>query len=181
MKRRLMVALPLLVFASIAVFLAIGLGKDPSIIPSPLIGKPAPSYTLPRLYEPSETLSGDSLKGHPYLLNVWASWCTTCRYEHPVVTRLAEQNVIPVIGLNYKDERSEAMRWLEFYGDPYTAHAVDTVGGVGIDFGVYKVPESFLIDANGIIRFKQTGAITDQVLDEQIRPLIDQLLAEAQG
>lgn len=168
---------PLGIFIVIVTFLAIGLKLDPKHIPSPFIGKPAPEFTLPMLHEPDKQLSVNDLKGKVWLLNVWASWCVSCRAEHEVVKRLVAKNIVPVYGLNYKDERTDAIEWLNRYGDPYVASLADREGDVGIDWGVYGVPETFVIDKDGIVRFKQVGPVTDEVIQETILPLIKELQA----
>jgi cytochrome c biogenesis protein CcmG/thiol:disulfide interchange protein DsbE len=167
--------IPLAVFVVMVVFLAIGLTLDPREVPSPFIGKPAPAFALPQVADAGKTLSPADLKGQVYLLNVWASWCVSCRQEHPVLLELAKKNVVPIYGLNYKDEREEALGWLNQFGNPYTASAFDADGRVGIDWGVYGVPETFVIDKAGIIRHKQTGPITPEILENTLLPLIRQL------
>jgi cytochrome c biogenesis protein CcmG, thiol:disulfide interchange protein DsbE len=171
--------LPLGIFVVIAVFLAIGLGLDPREVPSPLIDKPAPAFSLPELHKPAETFSQADMKGKVWLLNVWASWCVACREEHPVLLEFAKQGVLPIIGLNYKDERSEGLRWLSQFGDPYQLSAFDYEGRIGIDYGVYGVPESFLIDKNGVIRYKRIGVITPEIIRDKILPLVRQLNGNA--
>jgi len=168
-------ALPLIVFLVIAGFLAIGLRLDPREVPSPFIGKPAPPFTLPQLHKPDATISPADMKGQVWLLNVWASWCTSCRAEHEVVTRVAATGEVPIIGLNYKDERNAALGWLRRLGDPYKASAVDAQGDVGIDWGVYGVPETFVIDQQGVVRHKHIGPITDKSVSETILPLVRKL------
>ena len=168
-------ALPLIVFLVIAGFLAIGLRLDPREVPSPFIGKPAPPFTLPQLHKPDATISPADMKGQVWLLNVWASWCTSCRAEHEVVTRVAATGEVPIIGLNYKDERDAALGWLRRLGDPYKASAVDAQGDVGIDWGVYGVPETFVIDQQGVVRHKHIGPITDKSVSETILPLVRKL------
>jgi cytochrome c biogenesis protein CcmG/thiol:disulfide interchange protein DsbE len=168
-------ALPLIVFLVIAGFLAIGLRLDPREVPSPFIGKPAPAFTLPQLHKPDATISPADMKGQVWLLNVWASWCTSCRAEHEVVTRLASTGEVPVVGLNYKDERDAALGWLRRLGDPYKASAVDAQGDVGIDWGVYGVPETFVIDQQGVVRHKHIGPITEKSVSETILPLVRKL------
>lgn len=168
-------ALPLIVFMVIAGFLAIGLKLDPREVPSPFIGKPAPPFTLPKLHEPGATISPADLKGQVWLLNVWASWCVSCRAEHEVVTRLAATGEVPIVGLNYKDERDAALGWLRRLGDPYKASAVDAKGDVGIDWGVYGVPETFVIDKAGIVQYKHIGPVTDKSVSETIMPLVRKL------
>jgi cytochrome c biogenesis protein CcmG/thiol:disulfide interchange protein DsbE len=168
-------ALPLIVFLVIAGFLAIGLRLDPREVPSPFIGKPAPPFTLPQLHKPEATISPAEMKGQVWLLNVWASWCTSCRAEHEVVTRLAATGEVPIVGLNYKDERDAALGWLRRLGDPYKASAVDAQGDVGIDWGVYGVPETFVIDKQGIVQHKHIGPVTDKSVSETILPLVRKL------
>jgi cytochrome c biogenesis protein CcmG/thiol:disulfide interchange protein DsbE len=162
--------LPLIVFLGIGVFLYSGLGKDPQILPSVLVGKRAPDYSLPSLHTPGQVVSAASLRGKPYLLNVFASWCVTCRVEHPTLTALAKSGVLPVIGLNWKDPHEDAVRWLGMFGDPYTDIAVDAEGRTAIDLGVTKAPESFLIDANGTILHKVTGPITPEIIETELKP-----------
>ncbi len=166
---------PLGIFLVLCVFLGIGLGLNPREVPSPLIDKPAPAFSLPRLDDAEKKLSRDDLLGKVWLLNVWASWCAPCREEHPLVIDLAKRQVVPVYGLNYKDTRTAANKWLAQLGDPYQATVFDQDGRVGIDFGVYGVPETFVIDQRGIIRLKHIGPLTPQVVREQIEPLIKQL------
>lgn len=172
MKRFL---LPLAAFAVLVVFLAIGLTHDPREVPSPLIGKPAPAFTLPQLHDASKNFSVADMKGQVWLLNVWASWCVSCREEHPVLVEFAKTHAVPVIGLDYKDQEAEAKQWLEKLGNPYTQIAVDSDGRVGIDYGVYGVPETYVIDRQGIIRMKHTGPITPASLAQKILPLVKDL------
>ncbi len=167
--------IPLVVFLVLVGFLAVGLGLKPSQVPSPLIGKPAPEFTLPKLSDPSKHFSPAEMKGQVWLLNVWASWCVACKQEHPVLMELAKTNIVPIVGLDYKDQRDPALEFLRRGGDPYLLSAVDESGRVGIDYGVYGVPETFLIDKQGIIRYKHIGPITPQSLRETILPLIEQL------
>jgi cytochrome c biogenesis protein CcmG/thiol:disulfide interchange protein DsbE len=171
--------LPLGIFAVIAAFLAIGLGLNPREVPSPLIDKPAPAFSLPKLHQPAEAFSHADMKGKVWLLNVWASWCVACREEHPVLVEFAKTGVIPVIGLNYKDERRDGLRWLAQFGDPYQLSAFDYDGRIGIDYGVYGVPESFLIDKNGVIRYKRIGVMTPEIIRDKILPLVRQLNGNA--
>jgi cytochrome c biogenesis protein CcmG/thiol:disulfide interchange protein DsbE len=167
--------IPLAVFAVMVIFLAIGLKLDPREVPSPFIGKPAPAFSLPQVADAGKTLSPADFKGQVALVNVWASWCVSCRQEHPVLLELARKNLVPIYGLNYKDEREGAQAWLKQFGNPYTASAFDADGRVGIDWGVYGVPETFVIDRGGIIRHKQTGPITPEILENTLLPLIRQL------
>lgn len=171
--------IPLAVFLVMVVFLGIGLTLDPREVPSPFIGKPAPAFTLPQVADASKTLSPADLKGQVYLLNVWASWCVSCREEHPVLVELSKTKAVPIYGLNYKDEREDALGWLRRFGNPYTASAFDADGRVGINWGVYGVPETFVVDKQGIIRHKQTGPITPEILETKLLPLIRQLQGSA--
>jgi cytochrome c biogenesis protein CcmG/thiol:disulfide interchange protein DsbE len=167
--------IPLGVFLVLVVFLGIGLGLNPREVPSPLIGKPAPAFRLADLHENGKVRGKEDMLGQVWLLNVWASWCVSCREEHPVLVDFARRNLVPVYGLNYKDQRDDALAWLKQFGDPYTASIVDRDGRVGIDYGVYGVPETFVIDKAGVIRYKQIGPITPAALQNKILPLIEQL------
>ena len=167
--------LPLILFLALAVFLFIGLGRDPNEIPSPLLDKPAPAFNLPQLADPQRSFKSEEMRGRVWLLNVWASWCAACRDEHPLLLELARTRLVPIYGLNYKDERQDALRWLEEFGDPYTMNLVDADGRVGIDYGVYGVPETFVIDRNGVIRYKQIGPVTEEALKNRIIPLVKEL------
>lgn len=171
MKRYL---IPLAVFVLMAGFLAVGLKLNPREVPSPLVGKPAPAFELPQLRDPAAKLAVAQMKGQVWVLNVFASWCTPCLAEHPYVTQLAKQGV-KVVGLNYKDKSDDAKNWLRKHGDPYAAIAVDADGRAGIDWGVYGVPETFVIDKQGVIRHKQIGPITPQALREEILPALAKL------
>ena len=167
--------LPLGIFLLLAVFLAIGLNLDPREVPSPLIDKAAPAFRLAQLQASDKTLGTEDLKGKVWILNVWASWCVACLEEHPILVEFSRQNVLPIYGLNYKDQREDALRWLGKHGNPYTLSMQDVDGRVGIDYGVYGVPETYLIDRNGIIRYKRIGPVTPQILQEKILPLVRQL------
>ena len=167
--------IPLAVFVILLVFLGVGLTLNPREVPSPLIDKAAPAFSLSQLHEADKTLTPADLKGKVWLLNVWASWCVSCRQEHPLLVELGKSNVVPIYGLNYKDQRPDALKWLDQFGNPYTASIVDADGKVGIDYGVYGVPETFLIDKEGVIRYKQIGPITPQVLQEKLLPMIRNL------
>ena len=167
--------LPLGIFLVLVVFLGIGLGLNPREIPSPLIDKPAPAFELVQLHEPGKSLTTQDMRGQVWLLNVWASWCVSCREEHPVLVELAKTRVVPIVGLNYKDQRPEALRWLQQFGDPYVMSIVDGDGRVGINYGVYGVPETFVIDKAGVIRYKQIGPVTPKALQEKILPLVAKL------
>ena len=168
-------AIPLAVFIVLVAFLAIGLGHDPRTVPSPLIDKPAPDFRLAQLQAPTKSFTPQDMRGQVWLLNVWASWCVSCREEHPLLVELARSGAVPVLGLNYKDKREDALAWLSEFGNPYLISTSDTDGRVGIDYGVYKVPETFLIDRNGVIRYKQIGPITAEVLQREILPLVKDL------
>ncbi|MCC7081389.1 MAG: DsbE family thiol:disulfide interchange protein [Burkholderiales bacterium] len=167
--------LPLAVFLMIALLLWRGLALNPREVPSPLIGKPVPTFSVPVLGDPAKTLRSADLRGKVYLLNVWGSWCVSCRDEHPVLVEFAKRGAIPLYGLNWKDRREDALAWLERFGDPYVVTGVDRDGRVAIDFGVYGAPETYLVDREGIIRFKQTGPLTWKVIEEQIAPLAAKL------
>lgn len=171
--------LPLLAFIVLAGFLAVGLKLDPREIPSPLINKPAPEFSVPTLFDETQSIGTQALKGQVWLLNVWASWCVACRQEHPLINDLAAQNLLTIVGLNYKDERNDAKQWLGELGNPYTVIAYDLKGNVGIDFGVYGVPESFLVDKKGQIRFKQIGPFTPDDINNKLLPLLKILQAES--
>ncbi|MBE7419001.1 MAG: DsbE family thiol:disulfide interchange protein [Ideonella sp.] len=170
---------PLAIFAVLVGFLAVGLRLDPRQVPSPLIGKPAPAFTLPRLDNPAQVVSRDAMLGKPWVLNVWASWCGPCRQEHPLIVEFARSKRAPLVGLNYKDQRHDAIGWLKEMGNPYDVSLSDLDGRVGIDFGVYGVPETFVIDKAGVIRFKQIGPVTPEVLRTKIEPLLKELGAAA--
>ena len=167
--------IPLFVFVGLVVFLGAGLRLDPREVPSPLIDKPAPAFSLARLDNAGQSISKDSLRGKVWMLNVWASWCVACRQEHPLLVEFSRKKLLPVYGLNYKDTRPNGQRWLANFGNPYEASLFDEDGRVGIDFGVYGVPETFVIDRGGIIRFKHIGPLTPEVLAEKIEPLVRKL------
>ncbi len=168
MKRFL---LPLAVFILLVGFLAVGLNLNPREVPSPLVGKPAPAFALPLLHQPDKRFGPADMRGKVWLLNVWASWCVSCRDEHPLLVGLAKRGVMPILGLNYKDKGDEATAWLKQFGDPYQLSVVDSDGRIGIDYGVYGVPETYLIDAEGVIRYKQIGPVTAAILEQKILPL----------
>lgn len=167
--------IPLGLFLVLVVFLAIGLTRDPRVVPSPLIDKPAPAFSGAILAQPDKQFSGQDMLGQVWLLNVWASWCAACRQEHPVLMDLAKTKIVPIIGLDYKDVPEEGLKWLARHGDPYQLAVIDRDGRIGIDFGVYGVPETFLIDKTGKIRFKQIGPVTEEALRKHILPLIKEL------
>jgi cytochrome c biogenesis protein CcmG/thiol:disulfide interchange protein DsbE len=167
--------IPLAIFAVLLVFLAIGLTRDPHEIPSPLIGKPAPNFSAPLLDAPTKQLSAKDMLGKVWLLNTWASWCVACREEHPILVEFAKTKTLPIVGLDYKDKDMDGQQWLARFGNPYDMAIADRDGRIGIDFGVYGVPESFLIDKAGVIRYKQIGPITPEALRDKIIPLIKEL------
>jgi cytochrome c biogenesis protein CcmG/thiol:disulfide interchange protein DsbE len=171
--------LPLGIFVVLVGFLLVGLNLNPRQVPSPLIGKPAPEFQLQQLHQAEQTLTSKDNLGKVWLLNVWASWCVSCREEHPLLVELAKSGIVPVYGLNYKDQRDDALRWLKQFGDPYTVSIVDPEGRTGIDYGVYGVPETYVIDKKGVIRYKQIGPVTVDALQTKILPLVKEL--ELQG
>jgi len=182
-------------FAALVVLLAVGLGLNPRDIPSPLVGKPAPAFRLAVLAEPDKTFGPEDLRGKPWLLNVWASWCVSCRQEHPLLVDFSKKTDVPLIGLSYKEVRGDgdfdaskmpadeerklalqrAGGWLREHGNPYRLTAMDIDGRVGIDFGVYGVPETYVIDKAGVIRMKHIGPVTPEVLARKIMPLLAEL------
>ena len=177
MPRFVRYLMPLAMFLALAALLYKGLSLDPRKVPSPLIDKPAPAFSLARLKNPDAMLASSDLKGKVSLFNVWATWCVACRSEHPVLMQLAESGKVAIYGLNYKDDRQEARRWLLRYGDPYIANAFDDDGRVGIDWGVYGTPETFVVDQQGIIRHKHIGPLTQEIVQDEILPLVKKLEA----
>ncbi len=167
--------LPLVVFLVLAGFLYVGLGLDPHEVPSPLIDKPAPAFNLPQLHDSTKTFSQEEMKGKVWLLNVWSSWCVSCKEEHPLLLNLAQQNIVPIYGLDYKDKKADAETWLSQAGNPYTLNVMDRDGRVGINYGVYGVPETYVIDKQGIIRYKQIGPVTSESLNQKILPMVAEL------
>lgn len=170
--------LPLILFIVMAIFLAIGLNLNPSEIPSPLLDKPAPAFAAAKLQLPDEKLTNADLKGQVWLFNVWASWCVSCREEHPVLNELARQKAVTIIGLNYKDDPTAAKNWLDTLGNPYNVSIMDQDGRIGLDWGVYGVPETFVVDKKGIVRYKHTGPVSINDVQQTFLPLIAQLQAE---
>jgi cytochrome c biogenesis protein CcmG/thiol:disulfide interchange protein DsbE len=168
-------ALPLGVFLALAILLAIGLQLNPREVPSPLINKPAPHFELPQLHAREMTFSQKDMLGKVWMLNVWASWCVSCREEHPVLVDLAKSGAVPIVGLNYKDKHEDAIAWLTRYGDPYQLSAYDINGRVGIDYGVYGVPETYVIDRRGVIRYKRIGVLTPAIVKDKVLPLVAEL------
>src|SRR5215207_9939362 len=167
--------IPLGIFLVLVVFLAIGLGRDPHEVPSPLINKAAPTFRLPQLKEPDKTFSAEDMRGKVWILNVWASWCIACREEHQHLAQYARSGAVPIYGLNYKDQRADALAWLSELGDPYVLSAVDLEGRVGMDYGVYGAPETYLIDKSGTIRHKHVGPVMPDVWNKEFLPLVQQL------
>lgn len=176
MKRAILL-LPLALFLVLAVFLYRGLFLNPAELPSALIGKPVPAFSLPAVDDPARTLSEADLKGKPALLNVWATWCVSCKAEHPVLTELAVQGV-NIVGINYKDDNANALKWLKEFHNPYQLDIRDEQGSLGLNLGVYGAPETFLVDRHGIIRHKFVGVIDQRAWREQLAPLYQQLVDE---
>ena len=168
------VAMPLIIFFTIVGFLAVGLNRDPRLIPSPLIGKPAPPFSLPALRDTERQLTLADLKGQPVLLNIWATWCAACRAEHDFLMEIARRGEVAIFGVNYKDERQAAIGWLAQLGDPYRANIYDPEGILALDLGVYGAPETFLLDARGVIKFKHVGPLTPDVWRRLATHLVEQ-------
>jgi cytochrome c biogenesis protein CcmG, thiol:disulfide interchange protein DsbE len=175
MKARALI--PLVLFIGLAVFLALGLKLDPREVPSPLIDKAAPAFAAPTLADPGRTIRREDLLGKVWILNVWASWCEACRDEHPVLLDFARGRALTLIGLNYKDERDAGAAWLQRLGNPYTDSLFDPQGRIGLDYGVYGVPETFVIDRQGVVRYKHIGPLTPEVLRDKVEPLLKRLAA----
>jgi cytochrome c biogenesis protein CcmG/thiol:disulfide interchange protein DsbE len=175
MKARTLI--PLFIFIALAGFLAVGLKLDPREVPSPLIDKPAPAFAASTLADPARTLRREDLLGKVWMLNVWASWCGACREEHPVLVQFARSRELTLIGLNYKDEREAGAQWLQQFGNPYTDSLFDPQGRIGLDYGVYGVPETFVIDRQGVVRYKHIGPLTPEVLRDKVEPLLRRLAA----
>jgi cytochrome c biogenesis protein CcmG/thiol:disulfide interchange protein DsbE len=167
--------IPLGLFLVLVVFLAIGLSRDPNELPSALLGKAAPTFRLPQLKDPAKTFSAEDMRGKVWLLNVWASWCVGCREEHEWLLEYSRSGVVPIYGLNYKDKTEDALGWLRELGDPYVLSAVDADGRVAIDYGVYGAPETYLIDQNGTIRFKQVGPLSPEIWQREVLPRVQEL------
>lgn len=165
------------VFVALVLLLAVGLRLNPREVPSPLIGKPAPAFELPLLMQPDRKFNEKTMLGRVWILNVWASWCPPCLVEHPVVTQVSRSGMAPVVGLNYKDKREDALPWLKRNGDPFQLVAFDENGRIGIDYGVYGVPETYIIDRQGVIRYKHIGPITPDVVKQDMEPLVRKLNA----
>ena len=167
--------IPLALFAVLVVFLGVGLTLNPREVPSPLINKPAPAFQLPQLHAPDKTFAQKDMLGKVWMLNVWASWCVSCREEHPHLVELARSGAVPIVGLNYKDERADGIAWLTRFGNPYQLSAYDRDGRIGIDYGVYGVPETYVIDKAGVIRYKRIGIVTPEIVRDKILPLVKEL------
>jgi cytochrome c biogenesis protein CcmG/thiol:disulfide interchange protein DsbE len=167
--------LPLVLFIGLVAFLLVGLRRDPHEIPSPLINKPAPAFQLKQLQDPNKTYSAQEMRGKVWLLNFWGTWCVACREEHPLLIQYAKTNAVPIYGVDYKDERSTALQMLEDEGNPYTVTVSDPEGRLSIDYGVYGAPETFLIDREGVIRYKQIGPITEDAWQKEILPRVKKL------
>jgi len=167
--------LPLALFIVLVGFLLVGLRRDPHEVPSPLINKSAPDFQLPQLQQATATFSAKEMRGKVWLLNFWGTWCVACREEHPLLVQYAKTGIVPIYGVDYKDERAAALQWLNEFGNPYTLTAFDVDGRTSIDYGVYGAPESYLVDRNGVIRFKQIGPITEDVWQNKIMPLVKEL------
>lgn len=167
--------IPFGLFVVVVGFLAVGLTLNPRELPSPLVGKAAPEFSLPQLHDPAKVISSNDLKGKVWLLNFWASWCGGCKDEHPVLIHLAQSGTVPIYGMDYKDQRNEALAWLKEWGNPYSVVAVDEPGRVGINYGVYGVPETYVIDKAGVIRYKQIGPLREDILEKKILPLVREL------
>ncbi len=171
--------LPLAVFAALAMLLAAGVwlsrNPDRDALPSPLIGKPAPQFSLPVLHEPERMVSLQYLRGAPFVLNVWGSWCVECRVEHPVLTKFAESKRVRVVGYNWKDESADALRWLEQFGNPFWLVVADIEGRHAIDWGIYGAPETFLVDGEGMIRWKHVGPLSDAVVRDDLLPALEKI------
>lgn len=173
--RKILYAMPVLLMAGLTLLFYAGLGKDPNLLPSALIGDPAPQFSLPALLVEDQTVSSASIEGKVVLVNFFASWCGPCRIEHPLLMRMAEDGEIPVYGINYKDAEVNAKRWLSDLGDPFAEIGVDLEGRTGIDWGVYGLPETFLVNQQGQIVFKHVGPLTPEVLNQDIMPLVREL------
>jgi cytochrome c biogenesis protein CcmG/thiol:disulfide interchange protein DsbE len=166
--------IPLIAFVLLVILLVVGLNISDrkTLIPSPLIDKPVPAFDLPVLASPEQRMSKDSFLGKPYLVNFWASWCVSCRVEHPAITDLAKRNLVRIVGMNFRDEEQDAVAWLNQFGNPYDINLSDLNGRVSIDFGVYAAPETFLVDPSGTIVYKHIGPLTAEIIDTEILPLV---------
>jgi cytochrome c biogenesis protein CcmG, thiol:disulfide interchange protein DsbE len=181
MSKSLKALVPLVLFLGLVALLFYGLGTDPRKVPSPLVGKPAPAFSLPALLDPGRTVSNADMEGKVTLLNVWFSSCVSCRAEHRELMRIAREGGVQIVGLNWKDDKEAAIQMLRQFGNPYSLIAVDEAGRVGIDWGVYGAPETFVVDPEGIIRYKQIGPIDQEVWEQTLRPLVEQIKGEDQA
>jgi cytochrome c biogenesis protein CcmG/thiol:disulfide interchange protein DsbE len=172
--------IPIGLFAALAVFLFVGLSRDKETLPSPLIGKPAPQFELPRVEDPAQKISNRELAGRPYVVNIWGTWCFACREEHAVLMEIARRGEVPLVGLNWKDELVPAQQWLKQLGNPYVATAFDPQGDVGIDWGAYGAPETYLVDARGTIVYKYVSPLTIDVWEREFLPRIKQAGAKGE-
>ncbi|QSX30313.1 DsbE family thiol:disulfide interchange protein [Shewanella cyperi] len=177
--KKLVLFIPLLVFLGLGIFLYKGLFLNPQQLDSALEGKPIPVFSLEKLDVPGEMISNEDLKGKVSMLNVWATWCPSCKYEHPFLLMLSRKNIVPIYGINYRDERDPALQELKYQGNPYTMNIFDKDGRLGLDLGVYGAPETFLVDHKGIIRYRFAGPVDQRVWSETLYPMIQQLQAEA--
>ncbi|MET0498122.1 MAG: DsbE family thiol:disulfide interchange protein [Steroidobacteraceae bacterium] len=164
--------IPIGLFAALVTFFYVGIDRDKQTLPSPLIGKPAPQFQLPSVDDPTKLVSNSDFAGKPYLLNVWATWCVECRHEHKTLLEIARRGEVPIVGLDWRDDRAQAQQWLQQLGNPYTATAFDDEGRVAIDWGVYGAPETFLIGADGKVLFKHISAMTPEVWERDFLPLL---------
>jgi len=178
-RKQLIFIIPVFLFVVLVGFLAVGLKLDPREVPSPLIGKPAPDFTLPVLDDPGKIITPADFRGQVWLLNVWASWCSGCRVEHDLLLRMTENGDVMMVGMDYKDQDADARNWLRQLGNPYQLVVVDADGKAGIDWGVYGVPETFVIDKQGIVRHKHIGPVTEEAVSGTILPMVRQLEAES--
>ncbi len=170
--------LPFLILLMVGGLFWVGLSLNPGLVPSPLIGKPAPAFDLPLLEDEEQRFTAEDLKGRVTMVHVWATWCVSCRAEHPVLMSFARRNLVPVIGFNYRDERDAAMNWLRTLGDPYERTLYDPSGRAGIDWGVYGTPETFIVDRDGIIRYKHVGPLSEEIIQSHLIPLLARLAEE---
>lgn len=179
--KRLKLFIPLAIFIALVALLLKGLDLDPTAMPSALIDDPMPEFRLSALRDPERMLNRDELLGEVALLNVWATWCPSCKVEHPFLIKLAERENLPIIGVDYKDERASALQWLTRLGDPYVLNIFDPDGKLGIDLGVFGAPETYVLDHQGVIRYKHVGVVNERVWKERLEPLITELRRQAGG
>lgn len=175
--RRVFLFLPLVVFIIMGAFFWKGLQLDPTELPSALLNKPVPTFSLPSLQDENKLITQDDFKGKPALLNVWATWCPTCKQEHAQLNRIAREEGVVIYGINYKDDRAAANAWLERYLDPYVLNVFDEKGTLGLDLGVYGAPETYVLDAQGVIRYKHVGAV-DEAVWQQLKGIMAKISTE---